>query len=504
MKSNDNNLLTTNSNQASLPSPQRQKNSFSTRIRNQGIVFRIFGNYGWNRLPFASSPIRVAESFSSLSRMNRNKERKRRRWLSIVWLTCLIAAVLQILFMTQYHKLEYQAKTSSSAFDTFASQQPIFVPSASDKSSISSTIFPPRVFFYFDQVPRQLQEKRNSTMIEVLSSGAASVKQIYHVPYVQGNCTPIASWQVDSRPNCNSIHEVDLAEFTFVNAAVVYHSRTPHLPNKTEGSVAYLGQGWFRMAWKLHTGLSTATPKPQQEKEEEVYSNYQDVIETNFHHALSPPVILKTLRFERDFLDEYYDLHRRDAMAMERLTFSPFVLNVYGYCGQSAMNEIAVDNVEKVFSVRSYRFDNAFRLQTCLAVAKAVAHVHTGELVDTMAISTGRNQTKMQPAALVHYDLNPRNVAIMADGTPKLNDFNVAEFLRWDNYTKTPCGFTGRFWEPWWRAPEEMATSDKEKAEKYQLIYDPNSTALTEKVDVYSRKPILLLLQPSHLIFCVL
>lgn len=154
-------------------------------------------------------------------------------------------------------------------------------------------------------------------------------------------------------------------------------------------------------------------------------------------------------RFERDFLDEYYDLHRRDAMAMERLTFSPFVLNVYGYCGQSAINEIAVDNVEKVFSVRSYHFDNAFRLQTCLAVAKAVSHVHTGGLEDTMTISTERSETKIQPAALVHYDLNPRNVAIMADGTPKLNDFNVAEFLRWDNYTKMPCGFTGRFWEPW-------------------------------------------------------
>ena len=38
-----------------------------------------------------------------------------------------------------------------------------------------------------------------------------------------------------------------------------------------------------------------------------------------------------------------------------------------------------------------------------------------------------------------------------------------------------------------------MATSDKEKAEKYQLIYEPNSTTLTEKVDVYSRKSILLL-----------
>jgi hypothetical protein len=143
-----------------------------------------------------------------------------------------------------------------------------------------------------------------------------------------------------------------------------------------------------------------------------------------------------TRRFERDFLDEYYDLHRRDAMAMERLTFSPFVLDVYGYCGQSALNEIAVDNVEKVFKIgNDYDLNTEFKLLTCLAIALAVAHVHTLD--------------KPLPATLVHYDLNPRNVAIMADGTPKLNDFNVAEFLRWDNTTKQPCGFTGRFYEPW-------------------------------------------------------
>ncbi len=110
-------------------------------------------------------------------------------------------------------------------------------------------------------------------------------------------------------------------------------------------------------------------------------------------------------------------------MAMERLTFSPFVLNVYKYCGHSALNELAVDNVEKVFKVGNrYDSNTEFKLQTCLAVAKVVAHVHTFD--------------RPLPSTLVHYDLNPSNVAIMADGAPKLNDFNIAEFLRWDNTTK--------------------------------------------------------------------
>jgi hypothetical protein len=32
-----------------------------------------------------------------------------------------------------------------------------------------------------------------------------------------------------------------------------------------------------------------------------------------------------------------------------------------------------------------------------------------------------------------------------------------------------------------------MKTSEQEKAQKNHLLYDPNATTLTEKVDVYSR-----------------
>ena len=46
-------------------------------------------------------------------------------------------------------------------------------------------------------------------------------------------------------------------------------------------------------------------------------------------------------RLSRDFLPEYYELHRRDAVSMERLSSSPYVMDVFGYCGQSAVTELA-------------------------------------------------------------------------------------------------------------------------------------------------------------------
>ena len=135
---------------------------------------------------------------------------------------------------------------------------------------------------------------------------------------------------------------------------------------------------------------------------------------------------------------------------MERLTSSPYVLNVYGYCGQSAINEYAnfIDNFHDFKNFARQLRDNnegkvlKLKLQIVAMIALGITHIHE---ID------GPNN-----ATLVHYDINPMNVAVTKGGIPKLNDFNVAEFLRWDVNKNERCGFHGRLHEPWWRAPEEM------------------------------------------------
>jgi hypothetical protein len=245
------------------------------------------------------------------------------------------------------------------------------------------------------------------------------------VEAVQGECVPMVPWHTESRPNCNMLHEVDIptslasrmAVFATEDSNTKVTSWDHSTLEKMEAWADFLGQGWFRQAWELQPHTNTPLLETSQEEEED-------------------NVILKMLRYERDYFDEYYDLHRRDAMAMERLTASPYTLNVYGYCGQSAMNEKAVDNVERVFMrLRKGHYD--YKLQTATAVAWAVSDMHR------IDFDKGNNAT------LVHYDLNPRNVAIMPNGAPKLNDFNVAEFLRWNTTASAPCGFQGRLFEPW-------------------------------------------------------
>lgn len=288
-------------------------------------------------------------------------------------------------------------------------------------------------------------------------------------------CHPMAEWMTASFVNCNSIHEIDLPGGTM---------------QQDDTDLMLLGQGWFRSAWRYSAGMDNGSGMD----------------------GSSPPLILKSLRIEREFLEEYYELHRRDAVAMERLTSSPFVMDVYGYCGQSALNEFAegildgqVSSLEQLNRrMRGRESDeNTLRLKLQLATSIAIglAHVHNVHIATSSSIPSVKellndsqdNETISTTgfgnsvATMAHYDINPRNIAIMRNGKPKLNDFNIAEFLHYridDNNSTVPCGFRSRLHEPWWRAPEEMDMS--------------HTFMATEKVDVYALGNVLFHILTTH------
>ena len=270
------------------------------------------------------------------------------------------------------------------------------------------------------------------------------------------DCVPIADWQTRSYPNCNVFHEMNLHQAMEDNynsnvsldeaapnavedkkttkKTTTTTTTTPLPPKTAEDRIEFLAQGWFRSTWR-------------------------------WDNAQEDAVVLKMLRLEREFFDEYYELHRKDAVAMERLSSSPFVMDIYGYCGQSALNELAdfpnglnsLEKFDRNLRNREGPEVNILKLHIATSVAVGLAHVH--EIDDR--------------PSMVHYDMNPRNVAIVRGGKPKLNDFNIAEFLQYNPTTNETCGFRSRLHEPWWRAPEEVQV-------------DHNTNLLTEKVDVYS------------------
>ena len=89
-------------------------------------------------------------------------------------------------------------------------------------------------------------------------------------------------------------------------------------------------------------------------------------------------------RPDREFLHEFYEPHHRDAVAMERLTLSPYVMDVYGYCGQSVLTELAFaeKGLQHLYRLASRLRDvyTAFALRSKLQIAAmtslGLAHIH--------------------------------------------------------------------------------------------------------------------------------
>ena len=128
-------------------------------------------------------------------------------------------------------------------------------------------------------------------------------------------------------------------------------------------------------------------------------------------------------------------------------------MDIFGHCGQSSLTEIAfgehgISNLYRL-STRLRGIDTPYALESKLRIAAmtslAVAHTHSVALDDDDAERLGQYPR----ATIAHNDINPRNVIITQSGVPKLNDFNVAEFLTWTR-TRRECGFESRRHEPWW------------------------------------------------------
>ena len=349
---------------------------------------------------------------------------------------------------------------------------PIATGGSDGTSRFRARRVPPRTVFYSTPSMRPFSPAAppyiQDPMLYAALGEEAAEQDHQRRPASEGDCVPMKDWQTFSFPNCNAFHELDMGangsnRTVDLNASARLGSGRVRgsvggAPTSKDDYVAFLGRGWFRGAWRVDFGLEGREP-----------------------------VVLKTLRLEREFYDEYYDLHNKDALAMERLTKSPYVLNIYGYCGQSAINELAdffpgFTNLKAFARQMGGKNDDEMlrvKLRICVMMALGIAHMHEIDGINN--------------ATMVHYDINPMNVAIMKGAKPKLNDFNTVEFLRWNVKTNERCGFRGRLHEPWWRAPEELVMPRSYSSGK-NLPYEAaglvesqeDQPLLDEKIDVWA------------------
>jgi len=113
---------------------------------------------------------------------------------------------------------------------------------------------------------------------------------------IDKDCTLRYDWQRTTHPTCNILHEFDLT--------------TPWSTHGGRNQKRYriVGNGYWRDVWIVN-------------------------------EQLGGKGVFKSMRWDHDYTHRNFDRMRRDALTMERMTASKFIIDIYSFCGTSSMSE---------------------------------------------------------------------------------------------------------------------------------------------------------------------
>jgi len=180
-------------------------------------------------------------------------------------------------------------------------------------------------------------------------------------------------------------------------------------------------------------------------------------------------IALKTLRKRHKFKSSTYESIRLDALVMERLASSPRIVDMYAHCGTSIITERFAEEIQELivpghgWMKQSELNDNddvkpqnnytaKEKLTIALEMAESIADLHG-----------------FKDGLIVHDDIQPCQWLRTKDGKMKLNDFNRAEVMLWDEKEEKYCKYTNGGGYGQYRSPEEF-----------------DNGLLNEKIDIYS------------------
>jgi hypothetical protein len=275
--------------------------------------------------------------------------------------------------------------------------------------------------------PRYIPGPRNSVEIEYNPLPVQS--KLLRAPDAlgKGDCEKMYDWQEDHKPTCNSIHEATSGWDRMLDDKYDWESIEGEEDWDSVEQSRLVAAGAFRQVWKI------------------------------FDWDGKTKRALKTLRVDskkKTFDLRSYDRHRRDAVSFEQLTSSPLIVDIYGYCTNSAIFDWGDQGTLEDVYERDPKISKDKLLQIAYNVSLSLAHAH--------------NFDDMGRATLAHTDIKPDQFLVQ-DGYYKLTDFNRVRFLTWNKREDLQCGFHVAKNGGIWRSPEEY---------NYEIE--------TEKVDVYS------------------
>jgi len=227
-------------------------------------------------------------------------------------------------------------------------------------------------------------------------------------------CVPMHEWQTSSYPSCNVVHEINMD------------------PDSTTGNFQFINCGSARCAFALK-GFST---------------EYNNLFEEEV-------LVLKTQKYSKDYSSSNFEAARMDGVVMERLTSSPYITSIFGFCGTSQLTEYSEggnihdrvkearmkDRGERPKDLNVFG-DSKNKLKIAIQVISAVADLHTFE--------------KDGITSIVHQDVCCHQI-IYVNGVYKLGDFHLSTLLKKRKDTGEVCPEVGTMHAKL-RAPEEFVS----------------------------------------------
>jgi hypothetical protein len=234
-------------------------------------------------------------------------------------------------------------------------------------------------------------------------------------------CVPMYNWQTQNFPSCNTMYEN--SPFDIITSS------------SSRGQTRLLAHGYYRFVWLTKTTRRAKTPNPGGETA------------TTF--------AFKTIQLQRSITPEIMNGCAKDALISERLTASPHIVNIYGYCGTSSLYEFAGGGDLELMAKQTnspMKFSGVARLETAISIAAGLAALHSvGGAIGNVDVDVNVNF-----ASIAHADLKPAQfVFVKRPASPsnnitngdvpqvtlKLSDFNLSELL-WKNVTTgTQCKY---------------------------------------------------------------
>ena len=134
--------------------------------------------------------------------------------------------------------------------------------------------------------------------------------------------------------------------------------------------------------------------------------------------------VIKTLKLSKEFDIQKMEMHRVDALISERLSGSPYVVDIYAYCAQSVINA-KISKTIRQLSIKRMKSEEKLRISYEAALAMNATHYF---------INGEKN-----PASFIHRDITPKNFIINKGGNVQITDFNAGHIVNSCGFVKKEC-----------------------------------------------------------------